>query len=79
MDVALAQPPARRLKRVRIKREPPVAPQTQAPVEIMGVKRPSPFGAAASLFAGKLAPTRAVKKTPPRIVDLPSPGGPPVS
>ena len=71
VDVALAQPPARRLKRARTKREP--AATLQAPVEIIGVvKRPSPFGAAASLFAGKLAPTRAVKKAPPHTVELPS-------
>jgi signal transduction histidine kinase/AmiR/NasT family two-component response regulator len=77
VDVALAQPPARRLKRARIKREPTVPPQ--APVEIIGVKRPSPFGAAASLFASKLSPTRAVKKAPPQAAELPSPGGPPVA
>ena len=75
VDVALAQPPARRPKRARIKREPAVT--LTAPVEIIGVKRPSPLGAAASLFASKLAPTRAVKKPPPQAV--PSSSGPPAA
>jgi len=76
VDVALAQPPARRLKRARIKREP--AGTLPAPVEIIGVKRPSPFGAAASLFASKLTPTRAVKKGPPPQA-VPSSSGPPTA
>ncbi len=69
VDVVLAQPPARRLKRARVKREPAAAP---APVELVGFKRPSPFGAAASLFASKLTPTRAVKKASPPPAELPS-------
>ncbi len=75
VDVALAQPPARRLKRVRTKREPAAAPAPH--VEVIGFKRPSPFGAAASLLASKLAPTRAVKKAPPQAV--PSPTSPPAA
>jgi hypothetical protein len=65
VDVVLAQPPAaRRLKRARVKREP--AASGPAPVEVIGFKRPSPFGAAAALLANKLAPTRPVKKPPPQ-------------
>lgn len=65
VDVALAQPPARRARRTRIKREQPAArAPAPAPVEVIGFKKPSPFGVAASLFASKLTPTRAEKKPP---------------
>jgi signal transduction histidine kinase/DNA-binding NarL/FixJ family response regulator len=79
VDAALAQPPARRPKRARVKREQATTP-APAPVEMVGFKKPSPFGGAASLLASKLAPTRAEKKTAvaaktaPR--PAPSPTGP---
>jgi hypothetical protein len=61
VDLALAQPPVPRAKRARVKREQPAA-RAPAAVEVIGFKKPSPFGAAASLFASKLTPTRAEKK-----------------
>ncbi len=70
VDAALAQPPTPRSKRVRIKREAMSTPP--APIEVIGYKRPSPFGAAASLLASKLAPTRPAKKPPQRAAELPS-------
>jgi signal transduction histidine kinase/CheY-like chemotaxis protein len=75
VDVALTQPPVRRLKRVRVKREP-TAP---AIGETLAVKQPLPLAAKASLLAGKLAPTRAVKAKPPRAATLPSSSSPPAA
>ncbi|MBI3438227.1 MAG: response regulator [Proteobacteria bacterium] len=64
VDVVLAQPPARRAKRARVRREQP-ATRAPAPIEMIGFKKPSPFGAAASLLASKLTPTRTEKKPAP--------------
>jgi signal transduction histidine kinase/DNA-binding NarL/FixJ family response regulator len=79
VDVALAQPLVRRPRRLRFKREPAAPPQVATGhVEIISAKRPSAFDAAASLFANKLAPTRAANNAPPpRAAELPSSGGPP--
>jgi hypothetical protein len=66
----LTQPPVRRLKRVRVKREATAPPPANG--EALAVKQPSPLAAKASLLAGKLAPTRAAKKAPPVAARLPS-------
>jgi DNA-binding response OmpR family regulator len=75
VDVALTQPPARRVKRVRVKRES----GGQAPSgggEALAVNQPPSFAATASMLAGKLSPTRVVKKATALAAKLPS-GGPP--
>jgi len=64
VDLILAQPPVPRAKRARVKREQSAA-RAPGAVEVIGFKKPSPFGAAASLFTSKLTPTRAEKKPAP--------------
>jgi CheY-like chemotaxis protein len=78
VDVALTQPPARRVKRVRVKREG--AAPSPANGEALAVKQPTPLVAKASLLAGKLTPTRIMKKPaakPQPLADnVPSPNTP---
>jgi signal transduction histidine kinase/DNA-binding NarL/FixJ family response regulator len=77
VDVVLAQPPLPRQKRARVKREQP-ALRAPAAIEVIGFKKASPFGAAASLFANKLNPTRAEKKPAPSVAK-PAPSAAPSS
>lgn len=78
VDVALTQPPVRRLKRVRVNREPAAPPPANG--EALAVKpQAPPLSAKVSLLAGKLTPTRGAKKPPPRAAKLPSSSTPPAA
>jgi signal transduction histidine kinase/CheY-like chemotaxis protein len=66
VDVAVSQPPIRRLKRVRVKRDGVATPTSvPPPVEPLMVKPTSPLAATVSSLAGKLAPTRGKKAAAP--------------
>jgi signal transduction histidine kinase/DNA-binding NarL/FixJ family response regulator len=77
MEVALTQPPVRRQKRVRVKREaaPPPAPDA----DVLAVKQQAPLGDKILTLAGKLTPTRPVRKIASIGAKQASPNGSPAA